>query len=160
MKTTRRIRKRWIPSQSEKTTIRTSLWTSWVPWVSRRRPVKCVVQCEHPLRRVPTYDDTNFVELYSLTLSNTGKADNCKDCDDLVNKASRESAVASDSDLPPDSAKTRKIMELLDEIDERSKSQEKTIIFSQFTSMLSLIEPFLESRGTRFVRCKFAHISW
>ena len=69
-------------------------------------------------------------------------------------RKSRRKSRAVDSDLPPDSAKTRQILKLLDDIDERSNAEEKTIIFSQFTSMLSLIEPFLKSRGIRYVRCK------
>ena len=52
-------------------------------------------------------------------------------------------------------SKTRKIIELLKEIDERSHGEDKTIIFSQFTSMLDIIEPFLEAEGIEYVRCKF-----
>ncbi|KAJ7249426.1 SNF2 family N-terminal domain-containing protein [Mycena rebaudengoi] len=49
------------------------------------------------------------------------------------------------------SAKTREILKLLREIGQRPDN-EKTIIFSQFTSMLDLIEPFLSASGTDFVR--------
>lgn len=56
------------------------------------------------------------------------------------------------SDLPPDSAKIRMILELLGKVDERD-DEEKTIIFSQFTSMLDLIQPFLKAEGIRHVRC-------
>ena len=59
------------------------------------------------------------------------------------------------SDLPPDSAKIRKILELLGKVDERD-DEEKTIIFSQFTSMLDLIQPFLKAEGIRHVRCELA----
>ena len=38
-------------------------------------------------------------------------------------------------------------------IDERSEGVEKTIIFSQFTTMLDLIEPFLDAQGIKHVRC-------
>jgi len=52
-------------------------------------------------------------------------------------------------------------MKLLDEIDERSDREEKTIIFSQFTSMLNLIEPFLKENGVKYVRCECVGIlSW
>lgn len=50
------------------------------------------------------------------------------------------------------------ILNLLRDIDERSDSQEKTIIFSQFTSMLDLIEPFLREKGIKYVRCEFTMI--
>jgi hypothetical protein len=64
-----------------------------------------------------------------------------------------------DSNLPPDSAKIRKLLELLKEINAREDDEgelagEKTIVFSQFTSMLDLIQPFLKDAGIAFVRCK------
>ena len=55
----------------------------------------------------------------------------------------------------PTSAKIRTVLKLLREIDQRSDSEEKTIIFSQFTSMLDLLEPFLRAEGIKFVRCKY-----
>ena len=55
--------------------------------------------------------------------------------------------------LPPSCAKIRKILELLGDIEERGEG-EKTIIFSQFTSMLDLVEPFLKAEGIKYVRCK------
>lgn len=67
-----------------------------------------------------------------------------------MEKARKKTAT---SDLPPSSAKIRKTMDLLREIQERDED-EKTIIFSQFTSMLDLIEPFLKAEDIRYVRCK------
>ena len=46
------------------------------------------------------------------------------------------------------------VLKLLQMIDERSGGKEKTIIFSQFTSMLNLLEPFLRDNGIKFVRCE------
>ncbi|CCM05412.1 uncharacterized protein FIBRA_07629 [Fibroporia radiculosa] len=86
-----------------------------------------------------------------LTSSNTSDHNTCADCAEVVVKA-RRSSRGPDSDLPPDSTKTRKILEILRDIDERSEGTEKTIIFSQFTSMLDIIEPFLRAEGIRFVR--------
>jgi ERCC4-related helicase len=54
----------------------------------------------------------------------------------------------------PSSAKIRMILNLLKEVDERSQGEEKTIVFSQFTKMLDLIEPFLNEKGIKYVRCK------
>ena len=68
----------------------------------------------------------------------------CRDCAML--RAMRVDGLST-------SAKLRKIMEILDEIEDRGEG-EKTIVFSQFTSMLDLIEPFLKKRGVRFVRCE------
>ncbi|KAJ7074976.1 SNF2 family N-terminal domain-containing protein [Mycena belliarum] len=50
------------------------------------------------------------------------------------------------------SAKIRVIIQLLKHIEHESGGQEKTVIFSQFTSMLDVIEPFLAAIGVGFVR--------
>ncbi|THH29503.1 hypothetical protein EUX98_g4700 [Antrodiella citrinella] len=84
-----------------------------------------------------------------LKASNKGEGENCIDCDDIVRKSRRKSTTSSD--LPPDSAKTRKVMSILSEIAQK-EGGEKTIIFSQFTSMLDLLEPFLTDQGIRYVR--------
>ncbi|KAH9941545.1 SNF2 family N-terminal domain-containing protein [Amylocystis lapponica] len=84
-----------------------------------------------------------------LTSSNTGKDDACTDCEALVAKTRRQRA---DSSLPPDSSKIRKMLDILHEIDERSEGAEKTIIFSQFTSMLDITQEFLKAEGFRYVR--------
>ncbi|KDQ12526.1 hypothetical protein BOTBODRAFT_112769 [Botryobasidium botryosum FD-172 SS1] len=80
----------------------------------------------------------------------------CTDCElQVAIQARRKSIVSSNSDLPPSSAKIRKMLEILSTIEERTEDDEapeKTIIFSQFTSMLDLIEPFLRDAGIRFVR--------
>lgn len=47
----------------------------------------------------------------------------------------------------------RQILKILREIANRDQ-QEKTVIFSQWTSMLDLIEPFLFEAGIGFVRSK------
>ena len=86
-----------------------------------------------------------------LTEDNVWKDDVCVDCEDLYRKA-KKAAADPNSDLPPHSSKTRMIVKLLRVTEERGDG-EKTIIFSQFTSMLDLIEPFLRSEGIKFVRC-------
>ncbi|KAI0768279.1 SNF2 family N-terminal domain-containing protein [Trametes elegans] len=85
-----------------------------------------------------------------LTPSNTWKDDICVGCEDVY-KAARRKLADPTSDLPPHSSKTRKIVEILREVDARGEG-EKTIIFSQFTSMLDLIEPFLRHERIKFVR--------
>ncbi len=94
-----------------------------------------------------------------MSVSNTSdeNAKYCDDCTDLAAKARRKSLATmkgSSSSLPPESAKTRMIMELLEDVAERSSGEEKTIIFSQFTSMLDIIQPFLRDAGIKYVRCK------
>ena len=51
------------------------------------------------------------------------------------------------------------MLELLKEVNARKDDDgelagEKTIVFSQFTSMLDLIQPFLKDAGIAFVRCE------
>ncbi|KAJ7632980.1 SNF2 family N-terminal domain-containing protein [Roridomyces roridus] len=70
----------------------------------------------------------------------------CIDCAPLAIQSKEEGSGRTSS------AKLRMILKLLRDIDERSEGEEKTIIFSQFTSMLDLIEPFLREKGIRFVR--------
>ena len=86
-----------------------------------------------------------------LRSDNTGADEwstHCRGCVPLAKEAQR-----AERDRPS-SAKIRKILQLLKEVDERSEGEEKTIIFSQFTSMLDLIEPFLSEKGIKYVRCE------
>ncbi|EJD52040.1 hypothetical protein AURDEDRAFT_98801 [Auricularia subglabra TFB-10046 SS5] len=85
------------------------------------------------------------------------KSPNCSDCAlTLAIEARRKSVgrpgASLNLDLPPESAKIRKMLELLQKIDEESDGEDKTIIFSQFTTMMDLMEPFLKDAGIKFVR--------
>ena len=85
---------------------------------------------------------------FRLHSNNTGAdkwSTHCHSCVPLAKEARR---VERDR---PSSAKIQMILQLLGEIDEHSGSEEKTIIFSQFTSMLDLIEPLLNEKGIEFV---------
>src|SRR6266702_2429138 len=85
----------------------------------------------------------------------------CQACVELTGRVNRKSlSKEKDSNLPPGSAKIRKLLELREEIDAREDeggepTGEKTILFSQFTTMLDLIELFLKDAGISFVRCEF-----
>jgi SNF2 family DNA or RNA helicase len=69
--------------------------------------------------------------------------------------ASCKIIVARNADISvSDSAKIRKVIELVDGIEERSNKTEKIIIFSQFTSMLRLIQEVLNERDLKFVQCR------
>jgi len=95
----------------------------------------------------------------------------CNECSNTVVKIAKRKSVLTgapgrradeESDLLPSSAKIKKLLELLDSIHDRTKDKldeegrkvppQKTIVFSQFTSMLDLIEPFLHSAGIRYCR--------
>lgn len=79
----------------------------------------------------------------------------CETCSALANKAIAK--MGQDDSLPPSSAKIKMLLKLLQDIETRSQQTEKTIVFSQFTSFLNLIEPFLKAKGIKFVRCKLDH---
>ncbi|TFL03806.1 SNF2 family N-terminal domain-containing protein [Pterulicium gracile] len=81
-----------------------------------------------------------------LNSSNSSNKHTNKHCDVCLPLAAR--AEANDGS----SAKIRAILQLLKDISDQSDGQEKTIISSQFTSMLDLIEPFLTERGVKFVQ--------
>jgi SNF2 family DNA or RNA helicase len=86
-----------------------------------------------------------------LNSRNTGEGEwntHCVDCVPLAQQAKQAEIER------PTSAKIRMVLKLLHDIDVRSKGEEKTIIFSQFTSMLDLLEPFLKEKGVKYVRCK------
>ena len=89
--------------------------------------------------------------LLSLSADNSGTGEwnmHCVDCVPLAKEAKKARMER------PTSAKIRMILKLLNDIDVRSRGEEKTIIFSQFTSMLNLIEPFLKEKGIKYVRCE------
>jgi SNF2 family DNA or RNA helicase len=79
---------------------------------------------------------------------------------ELTRRAHRKSlSKEKNSNLPPDSAKIRKLLKLLEDIDARKDEDgeptgEKTIVFSQFTTMLDLIQLFLKDAGISFARCE------
>ena len=82
----------------------------------------------------------------------------CLSCVEITGRA-KSLSKENGSNLPPDSAKIRKLLKLLEEIDGRKDEDgeptgEKTIVFSQFTTMLNLIELFLKDAGISFARCK------
>jgi len=79
-----------------------------------------------------------------------GREKHCADCAEISQKA----AVKAEDGMPDSSSKIRKLLELLNDVEERSGKKEKTIVFSQFTSFLNLIEPFLKAKGIKFVRCE------
>ena len=74
------------------------------------------------------------------------KDTHCSSCQVIVAK----NIGTSDSD----SAKIRKVIELVNGIEHRSNKTEKIIIFSQFTMMLRLIREVLNEQGLKFVQCR------
>ncbi|GFZ45489.1 Hydrolase acting on acid anhydrides to facilitate cellular and subcellular movement [Saitozyma sp. JCM 24511] len=85
-------------------------------------------------------------EMCYTTLQN-GESKRCAECVPLANDPSN-----GDDDRPLESSKIRMLLKLLAEVETRSQRREKTIVFSQFTSFLNLVEPFLREAGVRFVR--------
>ena len=107
--------------------------------------------CQMP--KDPTDHFSYRSHLNRFRLSSSSSSSDSKYCNDCGSLAWRKS-ISPSSSLPPDSAKVRKILEILEDIEEQSGGIEKTIIFSQFTSMLDVIQPFLKDRDFQFVRLK------
>lgn len=84
------------------------------------------------------------------------KSKYCPDCEVQVVVKARRKSLPTGDDLDvqtlPSSAKTRKLVEILEKIEEESEGQDKTIVFSQFTSFLDIVEKFLRKAGIKFVR--------
>ncbi|KAE9405481.1 hypothetical protein BT96DRAFT_915973 [Gymnopus androsaceus JB14] len=87
-----------------------------------------------------------FHSLTSVNTANKTLDGHCDDCAIIAIKSREQSRDR------PASAKIRKLLDILLEVGARSDGTEKTIIFSQFTTMLDLIEPFLKENGIKFVR--------
>ncbi|KAH8112239.1 P-loop containing nucleoside triphosphate hydrolase protein [Phellopilus nigrolimitatus] len=87
--------------------------------------------------------------LTALNAKDAAEAQYCFDCEVLASRARRKSLALGVGSLPPDSAKIRMILQILRDIKDRTDGEEKTIIFSQFTSMLDLVQPFLRSEGLK-----------
>ncbi|KAJ6600020.1 SNF2 family N-terminal domain-containing protein [Mycena vulgaris] len=118
--------------------------------------------CDHPSLVLHNYDDdmdTHDVEddgkpkcrvcMSRLTSRNSAAKEwpgHCIDCAALKVQAQNLHGPRHAS------AKIRMITQLLKHILQVSGGQEKTVIFSQFTSMLDIIEPFLAAIGVDFVR--------
>ena len=97
------------------------------------------------------YTLSSFFLKKRITSANSGKDEwstYCQACVPLAIKAKEAECER------PKSAKVRMVLKLLNQVDERSGSEEKTIVFSQFTSMLDLLEPFLRDEGIKYVRCE------
>lgn len=73
-------------------------------------------------------------------------------CADCARRIEKEQRRAAESTTGPSSAKIRKVMELLRQIQARGEGDEKTIVFSQFTSWFNIAEAFLVEEGIRFTR--------
>lgn len=74
-------------------------------------------------------------------------------CDDCIKVIKQSDGKDGHHDLFKTSTKIRKLMEILNETRDKHPG-EKTIVFSQFTSMLDLIEAPLKRNGFNVCRCK------
>lgn len=87
-------------------------------------------------------------------------AKHCDACAEITADAAlKAKEVEAEDGLPPYSAKIRMLLKLLRNVEETSGKKEKTIVFSQFTSFLNLIEPFLKQAGIAYVRCEFGSVA-
>ncbi|KUJ23086.1 uncharacterized protein LY89DRAFT_679900 [Mollisia scopiformis] len=88
--------------------------------------------------------DSEDAESASEDDSNTGSEDEDSAVEDEFESSSEESKLAT----MVSSTKIRHLMEILD----KEAAQHKFIVFSQFTSMLDLVEPFLRQKGFKYTR--------
>src|SRR5271170_3277733 len=89
-----------------------------------------------------------FPYSYKLTSSITTGRGRCNDCEKNLESFRFRKVTSGRSS----SSKIRRMLEILKTPVDGNKSV-KTIIFSQFTSMLDLIEPFLHDHNIKFGRC-------
>jgi len=98
----------------------------------------------------------SVIYLISPVFSAFSKHSVCGECKNL--EAASSQFVSGNIGQKPTSAKIRKIVTLLQEIDRRSGKTEKTIIFSQFTGILDMIGKALLAEDIKFVRCKSSSV--
>lgn len=86
--------------------------------------------------------------LYSLPPANQGEL--CETCrgETILGQLSEFKGKTS--------TKISEAMAILDIIDTRSGSTDKTVIVSDSTQMLDLVKPFLEAKGKGYVDCVFS----
>nr|CDI56793.1 helicase-like transcription factor hltf [Melanopsichium pennsylvanicum 4]SNX88013.1 related to ULS1 \ len=114
--------------------------------VATKRCEQCNVEL---LRDAPTHsaEDANSSEdLMAAVAPNLGNRLLCADCTALASNLSQDLFATSFG-----STKIRKMLALLSAIRNADRT-EKTIVFSQFTSFLNIVEPHLKRNSYRYVR--------
>ncbi|KAF8217682.1 SNF2 family N-terminal domain-containing protein [Mycena galopus ATCC 62051] len=121
--------------------------------------------CDHPCLALKSYESDEMEDL-DLEDDDDGKP-KCQLCrtrltrrntadkawpDHCINCAALKVQSQNLQNPKRASAKIRAIIRLLQHIARESGGQEKTVIFSQFTAMLDIIESFLMATGIGFVR--------
>ena len=90
------------------------------------------------------FHDVHLI-VYKADISITSRRERCDDCDKNLELYQKKVSSGRPS------AKIRRMLEILKTpVD---NEQVKTIVFSQFTSMLDVIEPFLRDHNIKFGRC-------
>ncbi|SPO31773.1 related to ULS1  len=114
--------------------------------VATKRCEQCNV--EIPLNAPkPSADDINVPgDLMAAVNPNLANRRLCIDCTDLASNHSQDLFAVSFG-----STKVRKMLALLSSIRDADRT-EKTIVFSQFTSFLNIVEPHLKRHSYRYVR--------
>ncbi|KAG5518411.1 hypothetical protein PMAC_002804 [Pneumocystis sp. 'macacae'] len=85
--------------------------------------------------------------------NNNLKENKCEKCLKIsIKNFSENQNLGNRLESPIISSKIKKMMEILQDKNNNSGFDHKTIVFSQFTSMLDLIEPFLKAENIKFVR--------
>lgn len=82
------------------------------------------------------------------------KASFCDTCRSQIDSAI---GIPTDHEAFKSSTKIQKLLDILKETRDQNPG-EKTIVFSQFTSMLDLVEKPLRADGIKFCRCKLINM--
>lgn len=113
--------------------------------VKTKRCDQCNV--EMAANAIPCRDTPNVPgDLMAAVNSNLAKRLLCNECIALATSHSQDLFASSSG-----STKTRKMLSLLSQI-RAADATEKTIVFSQFTSFLNIVEPHLQRHGFKYVR--------
>ncbi|CAO3660491.1 unnamed protein product [Rhizopus microsporus] len=108
-------------------------------WNNQDGNMKRCPQCRGPIDRQMLVDVESFLKVHAPDL--------IKEAEEVV----PEPEVAKAAEFIS-SAKIDKMLEILEQTAQETNNQDKTIIFSQFTGMLDIIEKPLKEKGYRFLR--------
>ncbi|KAG1460998.1 hypothetical protein G6F56_005821 [Rhizopus delemar] len=111
-------------------------------WNALNGNMKRCPQCRGPIDRQKLVDIESFLRAHAP---------------ELIEEEEEENPPPEESDVVElakmlSSAKIDKMMEILDNTARESNNEDKTIVFSQFTSMLTLLENPLQRKGIAYLR--------
>ncbi|KAG1047584.1 hypothetical protein G6F43_009972 [Rhizopus delemar] len=115
-------------------------------WNTLDGDLKRCPHCRGPIDRQRLVDIESFLKVHAPDLlTEAEQADEEEQEQEMIESDEATTEITS-------SAKIDKLLEILDETARESDNQDKTIIFTQFTTMLDLLERPLQGKGHRYLR--------